>query len=58
MDAAMHVALVVIGDKLGLNKATARVGAIASAELAGTTNTSEHLGHASLLTVERYPGCK
>src|SRR6185437_13008502 len=41
MGAAMHAALVVIGDKLGLYKAMAGAGPITSAELAKKTNTSE-----------------
>lgn len=41
MGAAMHAALVVIGDKLGLYKAMAGAGPITSAELAAKTNTSE-----------------
>ena len=41
MGAALHAALVVIGDKLGLYKAMAGAGPLASAELARRTNTSE-----------------
>jgi SAM-dependent methyltransferase len=41
MGAAMHAALVVIGDKLGLYKAMAGAGPITSAELASKTKTSE-----------------
>src|SRR5438552_11485530 len=41
MGAAMHAALVVIGDKLGLFKAMAGAGPMTSTELATRTNTSE-----------------
>ena len=41
MGAAMHAALVVIGDKLGLYKAMANAGALTAAELAAKTNTTE-----------------
>jgi SAM-dependent methyltransferase len=41
MGAAMHAALVVIGDKLGLYKAMAGVGWLSSAELAQKTKTAE-----------------
>lgn len=41
MGAAMHAALIVIGDKLGLYKAMAGVGPISSADLAAKTKTSE-----------------
>jgi 2-polyprenyl-3-methyl-5-hydroxy-6-metoxy-1,4-benzoquinol methylase len=41
MGAAMHAALVVIGDKLGLFKAMAGAGPMTSTELAAKTNTSE-----------------
>ncbi len=41
MGAAMHGALVVVGDKLGLYKAMAGAGALSSAELAAKTNTHE-----------------
>jgi len=41
MGAAMHAALVVIGDKLGLFKAMAGAGPVTSTELATKTNTSE-----------------
>src|SRR5579863_3725125 len=41
MGAAMHAALIVIGDKLGLYKAMAGAGGLTSAELAEKTNTSE-----------------
>src|SRR5581483_2380716 len=41
MGAAMHAALVVIGDKLGLYKAMAGAGPMTSTELAARTNTSE-----------------
>ena len=41
MGAAMHAALVVIGDKLGLYKAMANAGGLTPAELAAKTNTSE-----------------
>jgi 2-polyprenyl-3-methyl-5-hydroxy-6-metoxy-1,4-benzoquinol methylase len=41
MGAAMHAALVVIGDKLGLYKAMAGAGPMTSAELAARTKTSE-----------------
>jgi hypothetical protein len=41
MGVAMHAALVVIGDKLGLYKAMAGASPITSAELAAKTNTSE-----------------
>src|SRR5215469_10956282 len=39
--AAMHAALVVLGDKLGLYKAMAAAGAVTSAELAEKTGTAE-----------------
>src|SRR5579871_3994407 len=41
MGAAMHGALVVVGDKLGLYKAMAGAGALSSAELAAKTSTDE-----------------
>jgi 2-polyprenyl-3-methyl-5-hydroxy-6-metoxy-1,4-benzoquinol methylase len=41
MGAAMHAALVVIGDKLGLFKAMAGAGPMTSTELSAKTNTSE-----------------
>jgi SAM-dependent methyltransferase len=41
MGAAMHAALIVIGDKLGLYRAMAGAGGLTSAELAGKTNTAE-----------------
>ncbi len=41
MGAAMHAALVVIGDKLGLYKAMAGAGKITSADLAAKTRTTE-----------------
>ena len=41
MGAAMHAALIVIGDKLGLYKAMAGGGWMTSGELAETTNTAE-----------------
>ena len=41
MGAAMHAALVVLGDKLGLYQAMAGAGPLSSAELAAQTNTSE-----------------
>jgi 2-polyprenyl-3-methyl-5-hydroxy-6-metoxy-1,4-benzoquinol methylase len=41
MGAAMHAALIVIGDKLGLYKAMAGAGGLTSAELAEKTNTNE-----------------
>jgi ubiquinone/menaquinone biosynthesis C-methylase UbiE len=41
MGAAMHAALVVIGDKLGLYKAMVGAGPLAPSELAQKTNTSE-----------------
>lgn len=41
MGAAMHAALIVIGDKLGLYKAMAGVGPLTPAELAAKTNTTE-----------------
>jgi SAM-dependent methyltransferase len=41
MGAAMHSALIVIGDKLGLYKAMAGAGGLTSAELAAKTNTAE-----------------
>ena len=41
MGAAMHAALIVIGDKLGLYKAMAGAGPITSADLAAKTKTSE-----------------
>jgi hypothetical protein len=41
MGAAMHAALIVIGDKLGLYKAMAGAGALTPAELAQRTNTAE-----------------
>jgi len=41
MGAAMHAALVVIGDKLGLYKAMVDAGPLAPAELAGKTGTAE-----------------
>jgi 2-polyprenyl-3-methyl-5-hydroxy-6-metoxy-1,4-benzoquinol methylase len=41
MGAAMHAALVVIGDKLGLYKAMAGAGPMSSAKLAELTHTSE-----------------
>ena len=41
MGAALHAALVVVGDKLGLYKAMVGAGGLTSAELAAKTNTSE-----------------
>ena len=41
MGAAMHAALIVIGDKLGLYRAMAGAGGLTSAELAEKTNTNE-----------------
>jgi 2-polyprenyl-3-methyl-5-hydroxy-6-metoxy-1,4-benzoquinol methylase len=41
MGAAMHAALIVIGDKLGLYRAMAGAGGVTSAELAEKTNTNE-----------------
>jgi SAM-dependent methyltransferase len=41
MGAALHAALVVVGDKLGLYKAMAGSGPMTSADLAARTNTSE-----------------
>jgi SAM-dependent methyltransferase len=41
MGAAMHAALVVIGDKLGLYKAMAGAGGMTAAELSAKTHTSE-----------------
>src|SRR5689334_6307951 len=41
MGAAMHAALVVIGDKVGLYRAMAGAGPMTSAELAAKTNASE-----------------
>lgn len=41
MGAAMHAALIVIGDKLGLYKAMAGAGPMTPAELAATTKTTE-----------------
>lgn len=41
MGAAMHAALIVIGDKLGFFKAMAGAGPVTSTELAAKTNTSE-----------------
>src|SRR5215472_11224050 len=41
LGAAMHAALIVIGDKLGLYKAMAGAGQMTSAELAAKTKTSE-----------------
>src|ERR1700752_3641353 len=41
MGAAMHAALIVIGDKLGLYKAMAGAGPITSGDLAAKTKTSE-----------------
>ncbi|HBY61800.1 MAG TPA: SAM-dependent methyltransferase [Solibacterales bacterium] len=41
MGAAMHAALIVIGDKLGLYRAMDNAGALTSAELAARTNTDE-----------------
>ena len=41
LGAAMHAALIVIGDKLGLYKAMAGAGPITSADLAAKTKTSE-----------------
>jgi SAM-dependent methyltransferase len=41
MGAAMHAALVVIGDKLGLYQSMAGAGPLTPAELAGKTHTSE-----------------
>ncbi|HUH63023.1 MAG TPA: class I SAM-dependent methyltransferase [Terracidiphilus sp.] len=41
MGAAMHAALVVIGDKLGLYKAMAGAGKVTSADLAARTRTTE-----------------
>jgi len=41
MGAAMHAALIVIGDKLGLFRSMAGAGAMTSAELAAKTQTSE-----------------
>jgi hypothetical protein len=41
LGAAMHAALIVIGDKLGLYKAMAGSGPMTSVELAAKTKTSE-----------------
>lgn len=41
MGAALHAALIVVGDKLGLYKAMAGAGALSSAELAAKTGTTE-----------------
>src|ERR1035438_10459172 len=41
MGAALHAALIVVGDKLGLYKAMAGAGPLTSAELAQKTKTSE-----------------
>src|SRR6478752_5213804 len=41
MGAAMHAALIVIGDKLGLYKAMAGAGPLTPAELAAKTKTTE-----------------
>ena len=41
MGAAMHAALIVIGDKLGLYKAMVNAGGLTPAELAAKTNTAE-----------------
>ena len=41
MGAAMHAALIVIGDKLGLFKAMAAAGGLTAADLATRTNTTE-----------------
>src|SRR5579863_10283655 len=41
LGAAMHAALIVIGDKLGLFKAMAGAGPMTSAEVAAKTKTSE-----------------
>lgn len=41
MGAAMHAALIVVGDKLGLYKAMVNAGGLTPAELAARTNTAE-----------------
>ncbi|MDX2151655.1 MAG: class I SAM-dependent methyltransferase [Bryobacteraceae bacterium] len=43
MGAAMHAALIVVGDKLGLYRAMDNAGALTSAELAAKTGTNERL---------------
>jgi hypothetical protein len=43
MGAAMHAALIVIGDKLGLYNAMAGAGWMTSGELAEKTNTTERI---------------